>query len=332
MIYKKPAFEFNSVFPLQIRDYIELREAFGAKFSAQSGVLRQFDRFCVQMGVQATVLDANLANDWLKTKRGEKPSSRAHRISTLNCFAKYLASVGKEVSWFPHPGYAGRLFRYVPYIYTREQVVHILEVADNLPKPGRRSMFHLVFPTVLKILYCCGLRISEALALRVKDVDLESGFIFVECGKFENSRRLPIAKSLLESLRKYRVANQAQIGVDANGFFFPNTRGEQYSQRTVYDKFRTVLWKSGIPHQGQGKGPRVHDFRHTFAVNSLQKSIQAGIDPYVSMPVLMAYMGHSKLSSTEYYLRLTADIYPDFLEKANTVCAAAIPEVSSYEN
>lgn len=332
MIYRKPAFEFNSVFAFQIRDYIELREAFGAKFRVQSGILRQFDQYCVHLGVHTAVLDANLANDWLTTKRGEKPSSHSHRISTLKCFAKYLASVGKEVSWFPHPGYAGRCYRYVPYIYTREEVAHILDVADNLPKPGRRSMFHLVFSTVLKVLYCCGLRISEALALRVKDVDLESGFIFVECGKFENSRHLPISISLLESLRKYRVSNQAQIGVDADGFFFPNTHGEQYSQRTVYDKFRTVLWKSGIPHQGRGKGPRVHDFRHTFAVNSLQKTIQAGIDPYVSMPVLMAYMGHSNLSSTEYYLRLTADIFPDFLEKADKVCAATIPEVCSYEN
>lgn len=332
MIYKKPDFKFNSVFALQIRDYIELREAFGAKFRVQSGVLRQFDRYCVQRGVQSVMLDANLANDWLATKHGEKQSSRAHRISTLNCFAKYLASVGGEISWIPHPGYAGRHYRYAPYIYTREEIVRIMKVADSLSKPFGKSMFHLVFPAVLKVLYCCGLRVSEALALHVKDVDLESGFIFVESGKFENSRRLPISTSMLECLRRYRIANQMQIGVDADSFFFPNARGEQYSQRTVYDKFRTVLWQSGIPHQGQGKGPRVHDLRHTFAVNSLQKTIQAGIDPYVSMPVLMAYMGHSKLSSTEYYLRLTAEIYPDFLEKANTVCAAAIPPVSDYEN
>jgi integrase len=192
-------------------------------------------------------------------------------------------------------------------------------------------MFHLVFPTVLKVMYCCGLRVSETLMLRVKDVDLNDGSIFVNRSKFENSRRLPVSKSLLYDLRAYHDANRELIGVDEESFFFPNANGERYSQRTVYDKFRTVLWSCEIPHQGRGKGPRVHDLRHTFAVRSLQQSIMAGKDLYVFLPILMSYLGHIKLSSTEYYLRLTAEMFPDFLRRSDTVCAAAIPEVCEYD-
>jgi len=191
-------------------------------------------------------------------------------------------------------------------------------------------MFHLVFPAVLKVLYCCGLRVNEALTLRVRDVNLQDGFIHIKHAKFENCRSLPVSDSLLSSLKDYYHANRELIGVSAEGFFFPNADGERYSQRTVYDKFRTILWKSGIPHRGKGIGPRVHDLRHTFAVRSLRKSIMAGQDMYVSIPALMSYLGHSKISSTEYYLRFTSEMFPEFLAKADAVSAAVIPEVSDY--
>ena len=83
--------------------------------------------------------------------------------------------------------------------------------------------------------------------------------------------------------------------------------------------------------QGKGKGPRVHDLRHTFAVHSLQQNIEMGKDIYTSLTGLMVYLGHSKISSTEYYLRLTAEVFPDFLERADSICAKAIPGVTRYE-
>jgi len=332
MIYKKPIFEFSSVFAPYINDYIDLRESLGAKFRAQSGVLRQFDRYCVKQKCNTAFLGERLANGWISLSRGEMDSSRSHRISVLKCFADYFRSVGGEAPWVPHPGYTQRENHYLPYIFTEDEIKRIFEVADNLPKPRGNSMFHFVFPAVLKILYCCGLRVSEALNLLSKDVNLETGFIHVEHSKFENCRHLPISESLKTTLRAYACANGKLIGVNASDFFFPNALGEKYSQRTVYDKFRTVLWQAGIPHRGRGKGPRVHDLRHTFAVRSLHKNLQAGKDMYVSLPVLASYLGHTKVTTTEKYLRLTAELFPEFLETADCVCAPIIPEVTAYED
>ena len=331
MIYRKPTFEFSSVFARYIREYIELRESFGAQFRVQSGILRQFDRYCVSIDVQEPILNEKIITNWLYLTQGEAHSTRRSRITTLKLFSDYLASIGCQVSWVPHPGYGSCKERYIPHIYSEDEIRRILTIAEKLPKPQGRSMFHLIFPVILKMMYCCGLRVSETLELRVKDVDLNDGSIFVYRSKFENSRRLPVSRSLLNDLRIYRDANRELIGVDEESFFFPNANGGQYSQRTVYDKFRTVLWSSEIPHQGRGKGPRVHDLRHTFAVRSLQQSIMDGKDLYVFLPILMSYLGHIKLSSTEYYLRLTAEIFPDFLRRSDTICAAAIPEVCEYD-
>lgn len=329
MIYHKPVFEYFSIFAPYIRDYIDVRETFSSNFRTQSGILRQFDRYCVDKNISAPALDAELVNGWLLTKEGEKQSTRASRVSTLKLFANYLRAIDYNVTWIPRPGYTRNNEKYVPYIFTDEEIYRLINTADSLPISFNGSMMHLVFPAVLRVLYCCGLRISEALVLSIKDVDLVNGFISIENSKFNKSRRLPISPSLINYLKYYEESNKNLIGDDENGFFFPNAKREQYSPRTFYDKFRIVLHQSGIAHKD--KGPRVHDLRHTFAVHSLRKNIQYGQDVYIIVPVLMAYLGHGKISSTEYYLRLTAELFPDFLEKSDSICANAIPEVACYE-
>lgn len=331
MIPHKPVYEFHSVFASQMRGYIELKETLGEKITVPGNTLRQFDRYCCSVDINEASLTTELADSWLLTKAGEKPETHSKRISVLWCFARYLKSTGNSVSWHPVPGYAGRKKRYMPYIYSRDEIARIFAAADTMHPSYGRSRFHLVFPAVLRIMYACGLRVSEALSLKLMDVDLDGGLLFIRAAKFGKDRKLPMSGSLTEYLRGYRIVNGEFIGIDGDGWFFPNAKGECYSQRTVYDKFRQILWNAGISHQGKGKGPRVHDLRHTFAVHALQKNVELGKDIYVSLTGLMVYLGHSKISSTEYYLRLTAEVFPDFLERADSVCARAIPEVIQYE-
>lgn len=331
MIPHEPKYEFHSVFAPYMQNHLTLKASLGEKCVVHGNILRQFDRYCCEEHIETPNLSEELVTNWLMTKFGEKQSTHGTRISAMNCFSKYLNSVGQKVEWNPVPGYTSRNFKYAPYIYTKDEIAHIFESADSLPKPYGKSQFHLVFPAVLRILYGCGLRVAEALELKVDNVDLANGFLFIRNAKFGKSRRIPVSDSLLSYLRNYRQANADLIGISCDNYFFPNAYGECYSQRTVYDKFREVLWKSGIPHQGKGKGPRVHDLRHTFAVRALQQNVEQGKDIYVALTGLMVYLGHSKITSTEHYLRLTTEIYPDFLQRADTVCARAIPEVIQYE-
>lgn len=331
MMPHKPVYEFHSVFAPSIREYLAVKEALGEKITSPGNILRQFDRYCSSINLNEAKLTSELAENWFLTKANDKQETRAHRISALWCFARHFSAEGGEVTWQPTIGYAGRQRRYVPYIYTKAEVKNIFAAADAMPETCGKSHFNDVFPAVIRVLYGCGLRIAETLALRVKDVDLEKGFIFVHAGKFGKDRKLPVSDSLLQYLRRYYRENTDFIGIGSDNWFFPNAKGECYSQRTVYDKFRQILWIAGISHQGKGKGPRVHDLRHTFAVHALQQNVEQGKDIYTSLTGLMVYLGHGKISSTEYYLRLTAEVFPDFLERADKVCARAIPEVVRYE-
>lgn len=331
MIPHTPQYEFYSIFASFIQGYLEQLTAIGKKTTLSGNSLRQFDRYCSSIGWSTVELSETLVNNYLNTKSGEKAQTHGTRISVLKCFSEYLCGVGIPVSWKPASGYAHNPNRYIPYIFTKAEIVSLLNAADRMSPSTRGSRFHIVFPAVLRILYSSGLRISEALTLKVGNVDLEHGFIVIRNAKFGKDRKLPISCSLLEYLRIYRSVNAMQIGIDTDSWFFPNAKGECYSQRTFYDKFRQILWQAGISHQGKGKGPRVHDLRHTFAVHSLQQNVKMGKDIYASLTALMVYLGHSKISSTEYYLRLTAEVFPDFLERADSVCAKAIPEVVHYE-
>lgn len=331
MIPHTPQYEFHSIFAPFIYGYLEQRTAIGNKTVLSGNSLRQFDRYCTAIGWSNMELSETLVNNYLNTKAGEKAQTHSTRISVLKCFSQYLCGIGIPVSWIPAPGYSHTANKYIPYIFTKAEIVNLLNAADRMIPSVRGSRFHIVFPTVLRLLYSSGVRISEALTLKVGDVDLEQGFLVIRNAKFGKSRNLPISKSLLEYLRTYRITNASHIGVDAENWFFPNGKGECYSQRTFYDKFRQILWQAGISHQGKGKGPRVHDLRHTFAVHSLQQNVEMGKDIYTSLTGLMVYLGHSKISSTEYYLRLTAEVFPDFLKRADSVCAKVIPEVRCYE-
>ncbi len=92
-----------------------------------------------------------------------------------------------------------------------------------------------------------------------------------------------------------------------------------------------MLWKARISHGGKGKGPRLHDFRHAFCVHTLTNQVKGGVDLYVTLPILSVYVGHHSVAATQYYLRLTAEAYPDLIKKVSRTCAYVIPKGGQNE-
>lgn len=95
----------------------------------------------------------------------------------------------------------------------------------------------------------------------------------------------------------------------------------------MYKNFRRFLWRAKISHGGFGRGPRIHDFRHSYAVHCLKKWTGQGKDLTAYLPVIKTYLGHDSFKETAYYLRLTADMFPDILQKLEIRYPEIIPEV-----
>jgi integrase len=171
------------------------------------------------------------------------------------------------------------------------------------------------------------MRVSELRLARIKDIDLERGCIFVKGGKNRKDRFVPIHPDLAERCRKLKVEIHRES--DEDEYFFMQYPGRAMSLGNVYKNFRRYLVKAGIPHTG--RGPRVHDFRHTYCVNLLLKWSKEGKDLMAYLPYMRTMLGHKGFEETAYYLKLTADAFPFIRNRLNESFPSIIDEVSFDE-
>lgn len=319
----------KSVLSPLIEGFIAEKQAVGYEFRKGSKLLKKFDSYVNSQCLTEKVLSKQLVMDWTARRPNETISTQCGRISLLRGLAEYMNRFGYSAYVYPRATSTINRYSYIPYIFPNTELKRIFDVCDQYPATRFAPNRHLILPLLFRMLYGCGLRISEVINLTIQDVDLNNGSLNIRDTKFNKERILPISDSLNERCREY--CNSVELGKYGNLYFFPSPYGGHYSEATLYKLFRHVLWKAGISHLGRGKGPRIHDFRHTFAVHCLKKWVLDGRDLNNSLPYLSAYLGHEDIRGSQRYLRLTADLYPEITSKVEKICSYIIPEVKPYE-
>ncbi|MTI96612.1 MAG: integrase [Firmicutes bacterium] len=320
---------FESILSVPIEKYIAEKRAVGYKFDKGAVMLKSFDSFVCNQNFTNIELTKQMVLGWTARKPHEKLSTQSGRISLLRGLAECMNRLGYSAYVYPSAIVTVDRYTYTPYIFSSDELKRIFELCDHYPPSNFSPNRHLVLPLLIRILYGCGLRISEVVHLTIQDVDLSKGLLYIRSTKFNKERKLPMADSLKERCQEY--CKSADIGKMGNPYFFPSPYGGHYSESTIYWLFREVLRKAGISHLGRGKGPRIHDIRHVFAVNCLKKWVMEGKDLNNCLPYLSAYLGHEDLRGSQRYLRLTADLYPEITRKIEKSCSYIIPEVNLYE-
>lgn len=318
---------FQSVLGELITGYIEEKRAVGYKYNKGSYLLKQFDSLVANQSLLEVKLPKELVLLWTEKRPDETVSTRIGRISIVRGLAIYMVRLGHKAYIFPAASISIDRYSYVPYIFSEVELKKIFTVCDNYPVSDVSPKRHLIIPLLFRILYGCGLRISEALNLKLKDVDLEQGTLFIQDTKFRKERKIPMTEVMTRRCRLYLEGNHSLDNSDM--FLFPSPYGGCYKESTIYKLFREILWKAGISHSG--KGPRLHDLRHTFAVHCLKKWVLNEEDITNLLPYLSVFLGHVDLRGTQHYLRLTADLYPKIIASVEKNFASLIPEVSFDE-
>jgi len=321
MVTYKPLI-MTGIFASLAYDFLEHKRAQGYKYQSEEKVLRRFCEFSENYSLEKPMLTRELVNAWTAVRDGEAAKSRMHRITCINQFGLYLKRLGYEVC-VTHPLKTWKPDSFTPYIFSHDEIEKLFQASDNVRITPQSCDMHKILPVLMRLLYGCGLRISEAVSLRCRDVDLEQGILTIREAKFGKDRLIPISMSLLERFREYRKSTI--VWANDEDFFFMAPDRTMLSPNTVYQRFHRILWDGGIPYGGKGNGPRLHDIRHTFAVHSLQKRVKNGEDLTAMLPVLSVFMGHKSFSATSRYLRLTAEVYPDVVRQVEEICAYAIP-------
>lgn len=171
------------------------------------------------------------------------------------------------------------------------------------------------FRTAMQMYYCCGFRRSEVQRLLIGNINLETGKITIIEGKNNVSRIVVASDSLLSNLREY--ASAYLQGLSNDDFFLYPGQKRKTVENKIYGKYRRLLIKSGITPRKDGGYPRIHDLRHTFCVRALEQMREKGFDLYTSLPMLSTYLGHKRLTETEYYLRLLEDHFSGIISQVN---------------
>ncbi len=316
------AYSYNSVFASRLNAYVAYKKSLGLVFDTAARKLTGFDKYCIVQGISEPVLSRELAEAWTAPRENECRETQVGRCQLLREFARYLIVDGETAYVYP-PQKNIALSNFVPHIYSSQELDAIWAEADKMQFNKTSPYIYLELPVILRLLYGCGLRVSEACSLKKEQCDLESGIITILEDKNSKDRLNPMSDSLVELMCEY-MTKISSICPDTE-FVFPNRRGNHITRDDVHWHFRRFLARAGIPHGGKSKGPRVHDFRHTFAVHSLQKMESEGMDLYCSLPLLSAYLGHYDIKSTENYLRLTGEVHGAIVEKLETDYGSIAP-------
>ena len=302
---------YNSIFQQEIRDLIELKRVLGFSYEAEAGSLRRIDTFLCRNTLSEKYITKELCDLWCKKRTYETVTNQASRISTMRVFCRYLNDIGIP-AYIPPKGITKKRTRYDAHIYTDEELQNFFDAVDKgRSVPDSCPYRSDVMPVFFRILYTSGMLVSELRLARIRDVNLEKGYIHVLEAKNHKERLIPIHPLLMLRCRELKEKIHATSPDDE--YFFMILPGKPMTLGNVYKNFRRYLEQAGISHTG--KGPRIHDFRHTYCVNLLRKWADEGKDLIAYLPYMRTMLGHESFEETAYYLKLTAERFPYIKER-----------------
>lgn len=318
----KNEYQFKSQFAEFIKSFLLEMHMVGFKYKSQGRWLERFDDYCYSNRYVEDNLTKELVEAFCYGVDYEKKSTHYTKEKIMFSFAEFLQKQGLVAYACLKISSPRKRSSFVPYIFSEQELKRIFSEIDTYPS-NINSNRHLIDPLLFCLLYGSGLRLSEALNIRCKDVDLESGTITILNAKNNKNRIIPIAPSLIIRCRAFEKT--MHTGSNKDAYYFKSLlSGVLIDKSTIYRRFRDYLWKSNISHSG--KGPRIHDFRHSYSVHCLKKWVLSGNELTNLMPYLSTYLGHTDFRSTQYYLRLTADLYPDIIRRTEATFGYLIPD------
>ena len=292
----------------RVEAYLSHRRSLGYKLKTEGQMLLNFAQYVDDSGYRGP-LKHEIALRWAKLPSKADPLYHARRLEVVRGFAKY------QIAWEPKTQIPPRHIlgpahrRNSPHIYTTKQIHQLLRNASHLKGVFRSKTYQTLFG----LLASCGLRISEALNLRVYEVDLHHGVITISESKYHHTRFVPLHPSAISALKQY--SDQRTLRFPGAEYFFVSDRGCRFAYSTIRTTFRK-LTKDFIPNSGR-RYVRLHDLRHTFACNVLLRWQKTKRGAQGRIPILSRYMGHLRVTDTYWYLSAIPELLISVVKKFN---------------
>jgi len=316
---------FKSIFRNELASYIDFVKLSVKDHRAYERTLSDFDAFLAGENLAEKVLATDQVGRWLDTFTNVRPSTKQSKLTHVRRFAGYLGTLGIKSTLPELPRIQSD---FEPYVFTVEEMARLFEAADDLVVTRPDSRVAAEFPVLLRVLYGCGLRLGEAIALTWDDVDLGGGILMVRTAKNQKQRMVPMAEELTRILKLYKAA--PCFAMNDHDYLFKRDNGKPRSNKTYWILFDSLLCELGIKNaqtiKGQSRGPCIHSLRHAFAMHSFLKAEAEGRGFMETVPFLSTYLGHDGLMETDKYLKARHEMYKESHEMIADYTKDVFPE------
>lgn len=308
-------YKYQSVFRDIFTLFVEEKRNLGYNYESEEYRLKLLDELIIRESITETILTKDLIDKYIVVRPFEKKINAVNRVQVVRELAKYMVRKGYDAYIFPPLPRGSYTREFISYIFNDDEIRTLFTVVDEWSTaPSLDGQYYIQrnkYPIILRILYSTGMRISEVLSLKLKDIDFENKTFTILKAKNHSERIIPVHENIIRILKDY--ISKENIYMCDEYIFKGKNKYSHIDKSTVNYFFQKFLIMANIPHPKDG--PRIHSFRHTFCVHRLKLWIAEGKNINALFPYLCAYMGHADTRSTEYYLRLTADLYPDIIVK-----------------
>ncbi len=284
-------------------EYLTVRRVMGHKLTRVEGYLRQFVAHLDDLGATTVTVVEALA--WATMPAGASRAWMSTRLDVVRGFATWLqardphAEVPPSVALGPRGNH-----RAVPYLYTDAEIDALMQTAARISRGLQRH----TFPTLIGLLAVTGMRLAEVIGLDRDDVSWQEQRLLVEGAKFGKSRYVALQQSSLDALAEYASRRDRVVRAPRSPSFFVSNTGTRLLTQNVRYRFRVVAHRAGLVACSPRCRPRLHDFRHRFAVQTIPDWYAAGLAVGPRLPLLATYLGHADPRSTYWYLTATPEL------------------------
>lgn len=289
-----------------LNDYLRIRHSLGFRLQQQGSALGNFVAFLRAQG--ASFITTELALRWATQPAKVDPAQWAWRLARVRRFAIWYSATEPRTEIPPAGLLPHRRRRKPPHIYSDEEIERLLRHTQQLS--SRKKLRWHTFTTLFGLLAATGMRVNEVLSLDQPDVDFDQGILHVQQTKFGKSRYVPVHPSAVEALKTYAEARGRLFPTPPTPAFFISERGSRITGQTARYTFAKLSQQLGLraPAKYHGRGPRLQDLRHRFAVRTLIYWYRTGLDVERELPKLATYLGHVHVNESYWYLEAVPEL------------------------
>ena len=316
---------FSSSIASALNDFLAQKRSLGYKYEAEECVLHTLDRYWHDNNGNNTDITEKNLEGWMQKKETETVASRSNRVSVLRQFTLYLNGIG-EHAFIPMDKYIKS--HPVFHVLTMTEIQELFQAIDTYEHRRRQSseVTRMIqeYKILFRLILCTGLRKSEALGLRLQDVNLSENTVSIYRGKMRKDRLVYMSSDMSELISDYLEYLSRQIGNEPF-WLFPSVDPAKHMSSGCAQRFRD-FWNMTPSAFNCEKAPTIHSLRHTYVVMRMNQWMESGYDLRAMMPYLSRQLGHVSVDETFYYYHQVIDAHRIIRQK-DILASLVLPEV-----